>query len=114
MWVTTYMKVITIEVGTTVFIMVRDGGLFTLGTILGITVVGTAHGLTVDGMTHGIMDMVVGMEAGADGTVLGITAVGILLGIMDMEACTTLGTMVDITVTAAVIAMVFTMGITVA
>lgn len=54
------------------------------------------------------------MEAGADGTVLGITAVGILLGIMDMEACMTLGTMVDITVTAAVIAMVFTMGITVA
>ena len=109
MWETTYMKVITIEAGTTTFIMVPDGDHFIHGTTHGITVVGTVHGgLTVAGIIHGIMDMVVCTEAGTDGTVLGTMDMvdGMILGI---TADTTEGIMVmaDIMVMVAVIVMVF-------
>ena len=113
---TTFMKVITIEAGTTIFIMVRAGDHFTLG---------TTHGITVACMTHGIMDMVVCTEVGADGTVLGFIAVGIhlgtmdmvvgtILGTMDMVVGTILGTMVDITDTVEVMDKVSMMDIIVA
>ncbi len=111
MWETTYMKVITIEAGTTTFIMVPDGDHFILGTTHGITVVGTVHGLTVAGIIHGIMDMVECTEAGTDGTVLGTTdmAAGMIHFIMeDITEDTT------VTVMVAVMAMVSMMDITVA
>lgn len=102
------MKAITIEAGTTTFIMVRDGDHFTLGTIHGITVDGIVHGHTVAGITHGIMDTVVGTEAGIDGIVLGTMDMvdGMILGI---TADTTEGitVMADIMVMVAVIVMVF-------
>ena len=101
MWETIYMKVITIEAGTTIFIMVRDGDLFTHGTTHGIMVV-----ITVVGMTHGIQDMVVGTEAGADGIVHGFTAAGILLGTTVMEDGIILGIMEDTMVTAEGMVMV--------
>lgn len=116
MWETTYMKVITIEAGTTTFIMVPDGDHFILGTTHGITVVGTVHGLTVAGIIHGIMDMVECTEAGTDGTVLGTTdmADGMIHFIMeDITEDTMVTVMVDM-VTVAVMAMVSMMDITVA
>ena len=91
------MKVITIEAGTTIFIMVRAGDHFTLG---------TTHGITVACMTHGIQDMVVGTEAGADGIVHGFTAAGILLGTTVMEDGIILGIMEDTMVTAEGMVMV--------
>ena len=116
MWETTYMKVITIEAGTTTFIMVPDGDHFILGTTHGITGVGTVHGLTVAGIIHGIMDMVVCTEPGTDGTVLGTTdmADGMIHFIMeDITEDTMVTVMVDM-VTVAVMAMVSMMDITVA
>jgi hypothetical protein len=107
MWETIYMKVITIEAGTTIFIMVRDGDLFTHGTTHGIMVV-----ITVVGMTHGIQDMVVGTEAGADGIVHGFTAAGILLGTTVMEdTMVTAEGMVMVMVTVADMAMASMMDI---
>ena len=116
MWETIYMKVITIEAGTTIFIMERDGDLFTHGTTHGIMVVCTVHGLTVAGIIHGIMDMVVCTEAGTDGTVLGTTdmADGMIHFTMeDITEDTMVTVMVDM-VTVAVMAMVSMMDITVA
>ena len=109
------MMVITIEAGTTIFIMVLDGDHFTPGTILGITAVGTVHGLTVAGIIHGIMDMVVCTEAGTDGTVLGTTdmADGMIHFITEditEDTMVTVTVMVDM-VTVADMAMAFMMDI---
>lgn len=110
------MKVITIEAGTTTFIMVRDGDHFILGTTHGITVVGTVPGLTVACTTHGFMDTVVCTEDGTDGIVFGATdmADGTILGIMeDTMAVTMVTVMVDMD-TVAVMATDSMMDITVA
>ena len=95
------MKVITIEAGTTTFIMVPDGDHFILGTTHGITAAGIHLGIMGVGMILGIMED--GMVAGTAGTVHGTIAAGIHLGIM--EAITDTEVTTDMVVVIATVSM---------